>query len=172
MGKLLFLAFPALELYIMIQAGKYLGGLGVVTLVIASFLFGVWLIFRQGLQKVDEARKGLHAGRTPSQDILSGLLILLAGLLFIFPGFISDILGLCLLIPPLRGLFGTRLLNYAAQRQQKGQSGFRGMYIFRAGGAPFSQDQRRDDPQDGPHETIIDCTVEPDPAPRRNDGQA
>jgi UPF0716 protein FxsA len=167
MTKLLcIILFPALELYLLVQAGKYIGGLGVVCMVVASMFLGGWVVQHRGVQALANARQELRADHMPHEALLGDLLTLLAGVLLIFPGFLSDIAGLLLLIPPVRAFCASRLLTYFTKRQQAGQTGFQGVFIYRSG-RNFSEQTPG---QKTAEKTIIDCVAEPVDAARDSSG--
>lgn len=99
---LAFLAFPILEIGLLIRAGQMLGFWKLALLVIATALLGSAVIKRTGFAVLTKARQELDSGGHGFNPLLDGLLQITAGLLLIFPGLISDVLGLTLLIPAVR----------------------------------------------------------------------
>ncbi|HYN39465.1 MAG TPA: FxsA family protein, partial [Rhodospirillales bacterium] len=65
---------------------------------------GSILVRAQGFAIVQQARSTLHAGRFPAREVFDGACVLIGGALLMFPGFLSDALGVLLLTPPVRGL--------------------------------------------------------------------
>lgn len=107
---LAFLAFPILEIGLLIRAGQILGFWKLVVLVIATALLGSAVIKRTGFAVLTKARQELDSGGRGFNPLLDGLLQITAGLLLIFPGLISDVLGLTLLIPAVRSALITHVL--------------------------------------------------------------
>ena len=105
---LLFVAIPAGELYLMIQVGSEIGALSTVILVLATAMVGGALVRMQGFAMAWRVREAMERGETPAEAMLEGPLLLLAGVLLLLPGFVTDVVGFLLLIPPLR----QRLLLY------------------------------------------------------------
>ncbi|MEE1827928.1 FxsA family protein [Streptomyces sp. BE20] len=108
-------AWLVLEIWLLVQVGSWLGGLTVVLLLIAGAVIGGSLIKRAGLKALSAA---IEQSRDPqSQQAQTGTsLTVLAGLLLIVPGFLSDALALTLLFPPTRVLWraaGRRLADKA-----------------------------------------------------------
>jgi len=104
----LFLAFtlvPFLEIYILIKIGSYIGAFNTVMIVILTGFLGALLAKYQGLQTILRVRESLQRGEIPASEILDALLIFLAGVVLLTPGFLTDIAGLMLLIPRTRSLF-------------------------------------------------------------------
>jgi UPF0716 protein FxsA len=99
---LVFLAFPILEIGLLIRAGQSLGFWKLALLVVATALLGSAVIRRTGFAVLAKARQQLEAGGSGFNPLLDGLMQITAGLLLIFPGLISDGLGLVLLVPAVR----------------------------------------------------------------------
>jgi UPF0716 protein FxsA len=103
----LFLAFtlvPFVEIYILIKIGSYIGALNTVVVVILTGLLGALLARYQGLQIALRARESLQRGEIPGNEMLDALLILLAGIVLLTPGFLTDAAGIMLLVPRMRSL--------------------------------------------------------------------
>ena len=101
----LFLAFtiiPILEIYLLIEIGSMFGALTAVTLVILTGFLGAFLARMQGLRTLYRIQESLREGRMPSGELLDALLIVIAGLLLLTPGFLTDSAGFLLLIPATR----------------------------------------------------------------------
>jgi UPF0716 protein FxsA len=103
----LFLAFtivPFLEIYLLIKVGSYIGAFTTVMVVILTGFLGALLARYQGLQTILRIRESLQRSEIPAGDMLDALLILVAGIVLLTPGFLTDIAGLLLLIPRTRSL--------------------------------------------------------------------
>ena len=103
----LFLAFtlvPFVEIYILIKIGSYIGALNTVVVVILTGLLGALLARYQGLQTALRVRESLQRGEIPGSEMLDALLILLAGIVLLTPGFLTDAAGIMLLVPRTRSL--------------------------------------------------------------------
>ena len=101
----LFLAFtiiPIIEIYLLIKIGAMFGALTAVTLVILTGFLGAFLARMQGLQTLYRIQESLREGRMPSGELLDALLIVIAGLVLLTPGFLTDSAGFLLLIPATR----------------------------------------------------------------------
>ena len=101
---LLFIVVPIAELAVIIQVGQSLGVLSTILLLIAVSIVGAWMVKFQGLLVLMKARERLARGEMPSDELISGLAILIAGALMLTPGFITDAVGIALLIPPIRAI--------------------------------------------------------------------
>ena len=113
MGKLflLFIGLSLLELTVMIQVGTVIGALPTVVLIVLTAMVGSALVRREGLKTLLEAQQRMQLGEMPARELLGGMLLALAGLLLIVPGFVTDLLGLLLLLPPLRCRLADRLVK-------------------------------------------------------------
>ncbi len=102
---LIFTIIPLIELMILITIGSKVGVLPTVLLVIVTALVGISLARYQGLSTLSRIRHSLSAGRIPAEELLDGLFILVAAILLIAPGILTDITGILLLIPFTRNNF-------------------------------------------------------------------
>ena len=131
MPFLLFLAFPVVELYLLVKAGAVIGALNMVLWELASAALGIWAVRAQGQGAMRVVRAELAEGRIPQNPFLDGLLIFLGGILLILPGLLSDALGLLLLIPFVRRLAAIALAKRLAARQAgTGDAGASSRFIF------------------------------------------
>lgn len=104
---LLFLAFivvPIVELWVIIQVGQEIGVLPTIALLIAVSVVGTWLLKQQGLATWRRLQTALSEGRMPGDEVIDGALILFGGALLLTPGFLTDVLGLVLLVPVTRAV--------------------------------------------------------------------
>ncbi|WP_134686321.1 FxsA family protein [Brevibacillus migulae] len=99
---ILFIVVPALELWGIIAVGKVIGGWPTVLLIIATGMIGAWLAKKQGLQVMRTLQLQLSRGEMPTLTILEGALVLVGSVLLLTPGFLSDVLGLLMLLPYTR----------------------------------------------------------------------
>jgi len=102
----LFLAFtliPFLELYLLIEVGTVIGPLNTVALVLLTGITGAYLARMQGLKTMLRVRSNLQQGIMPKEDLVDALLIFIAGIVLLTPGFITDAAGLLILFPATRG---------------------------------------------------------------------
>ena len=116
MGLLLVLAFivmPIVELYVIIQVGQSIGVLETVVLLLAVAFLGSWLVKREGLRTWAAFLGAMRERRVPAKEVADGALVILGGALLLTPGFVTDVVGLLLVLPPtramVRGTVSTRL---------------------------------------------------------------
>lgn len=118
---LLFILVPIIEMTVLIKVGSHIGALATIGLVFLTAILGVTLIRKQGLETSLKAQEKMRRGELPASEVAEGLMLLFAGLCLMMPGFITDIIGGLLLIPPLRRLFAAGLLvNFIASMVKKG----------------------------------------------------
>lgn len=98
----LFVVVPILELMVIIQVGQAVGAWNTVTLLVVDSLVGAWLVKHQGLGLLRKSQVRIRNGEMPSDEIFSGVAVLFAGALMLTPGFLTDVIGLFLLVPPVR----------------------------------------------------------------------
>jgi UPF0716 protein FxsA len=98
------LLLPVVELAVMIQVGSWIGGWEMLALLVMVTFLGVWIVKQQGLGAWSRIRRDLAEGRVPGPAIVDGALILAAGVLFVIPGFVTDVMAVVLLLPPVRSL--------------------------------------------------------------------
>jgi UPF0716 protein FxsA len=129
---LLFIAIPIAELYVIIWVvGPALGAPLTILLLVADSVLGSYLMRSQGRAVWRRFNRALAEGRMPHREVLDGVLVIFGGALLITPGFITDVLGFLLLVPPTRALFrrlavkalGRRLILFRPERPDRpGQS--------------------------------------------------
>ena len=120
---LLFLVVPFVELFVLIQVGQAIGALPTIGILVVVSVVGAWLVKREGLGVLRRAQEQVQRGVVPGTELVDGVLILFAGALLLTPGFFTDVLGIALLIPPmriaLRGLASKQLSKRAALRLER-----------------------------------------------------
>jgi UPF0716 protein FxsA len=98
----LFVAVPIAELYVIIQVSHVIGVLDTIGLLLLVSIVGAWLVKREGIGVLRRAQARVNAGQVPGRELIDGILVLLAGALMLAPGFLTDCLGILLLLPPVR----------------------------------------------------------------------
>lgn len=120
---LFLLLLPLLEIAGFVVVGREIGALATVGLVILSSVAGSLLLRHQGFGVMARVRTEMDAGRDPSRQLAHGAMIVLAAILLIIPGFITDIFAILLLLPPVRD-FAWRLLKSRIVMATSFSSGF------------------------------------------------
>ena len=107
---LLFIVVPIAELYVIIQVGQWIGVVPTLVLLLADAVLGSMLLKHEGRSAWRRFNEALAARRFPGREVADGVLIVIGGTLLLTPGFITDVFGLFLLLPPTRAI-SRRLLK-------------------------------------------------------------
>ena len=127
----LFLVIPFAELAVIITVATQIGVLETIGLLILVSVVGAWLCKREGVGVVRRIRDSLDRGELPHREVVDGGLILLAGALLLTPGFLSDCLGILLLLPPTRAVARRLVLGWFSRYTVVGRAGSHGMRAVR-----------------------------------------
>lgn len=95
----IFTVIPLIELYLLLKVGSVIGVFNTIALVILTALTGAYLARRQGLETLAKIRQQLSLGTLPADELIDGVSILVASLLLVTPGLLTDAFGFSLLIP-------------------------------------------------------------------------
>jgi UPF0716 protein FxsA len=117
---LLFIALPIAELYVIIQVGQAIGLLPTLALLFLDGIVGAALARGQGRAAWQRLNLALAEGRVPAKETADGAMIILGGALLLTPGFITDVVGVLLLVPPTRALIRRGLGRMARRRMAFG----------------------------------------------------
>lgn len=124
----LFLVVPFVELFVIIQVGRAVGVVDTIAVLVLVSVVGAWLVKREGLSVLRRARERVDRGAVPGRELVDGVLILFAGALLLTPGFVTDLVAILLLVPPVRAG-----LRSAVVRQLRRRGELRDL----GGGRPF-----------------------------------
>jgi UPF0716 protein FxsA len=98
----LFIIIPIIEISVLMQVGELLGMWPTIGIVILTAWLGAKYVRQQGLATMQSVQAKMAQGEMPSSEIVTGLMLLVAGVLLVTPGFVTDIFGLLLLLPSVR----------------------------------------------------------------------
>jgi UPF0716 protein FxsA len=113
----LFVVVPFLELYIILEVvGPALGAPLTILLLAADSIIGALLFKSQGRSVWRRFNATLSEGRVPHREVIDGVLVIFGGAFLITPGFLSDIVGILLLLPPTRALIRRFLVRRLGRR--------------------------------------------------------
>tara|TARA_A100001037_G_C14584497_1_gene385945 strand:- start:76 stop:498 length:423 start_codon:yes stop_codon:yes gene_type:complete len=101
---IIFIALPALEIFLMIKIGTEIGALNTVAVIFLTAIIGIYYARIQGIQTLRSGIINLYQNKVPIYELISGASIAIAALLLIVPGFFTDLIGFLLLIPVTRNL--------------------------------------------------------------------
>lgn len=117
---LLFVGVPLLELYFLIKVGSEIGAIPTIFLTVFTAVLGGLLVRLQGFTTLLRVREALARDEVPAFDMLEGAILLVAGILLLLPGFVTDAIGFILLIPPVRRAMLLHFLRRSGMMMQGG----------------------------------------------------
>ena len=112
---IVFIAIPALEIFLLIKIGGKIGALSTVSLIFLTAVVGIYFTKIQGIKTMRSGLINLYQNKDPVYEIISGASIGIAAILLIIPGFVTDTIGFLLLIPVTRRL----LINFFIKNKNK-----------------------------------------------------
>lgn len=113
---LVLIIWPIAELLVAIQVANAIGVLSTIVLLIVTWPIGSWALRSQGRAAWQRLTTAVAERRTPAREVVDGALILVGGMLLIIPGFITDLIGVSMLLPPTRALYRGLLTRNARSR--------------------------------------------------------
>ncbi len=112
----LFLVVPLVEVLVIVQVGQVVGAWQTVALLVLISAVGGWLVRREGRRAWRGLQGALRGGRAPERELADGAMVLVGGTLLLTPGFLSDVVGVLLVLPPTRALLRGALLRWLTRR--------------------------------------------------------
>ena len=113
---LLFTVVPLVELFLLVEIGSLIGVAPTIAIVIVTGFIGAWLARRQGLNVLKRLNEDLAKGGLPTDALIDGLLILIAGAVLLTPGLLTDAFGFFLLVPQGRALIRSSVAKVFAKK--------------------------------------------------------
>ena len=113
---ILFIALPIAEIYVIVQVGQAIGILPTLAILLLDGFLGAALARSQGQTTWARFNRAFSEGRVPARETFDGAMIILGGALLLAPGFITDVVGFLLLIPPTRALLRGGVARLARRR--------------------------------------------------------
>ncbi|VUD40292.1 hypothetical protein TDB9533_00075 [Thalassocella blandensis] len=99
-----FLLMPIIEIYVLLKVGGVIGVFNTVILVVLTAIIGVMLLKQQGISTLARAQQKMQSGALPAKEMVEGIFLAVGGALLLTPGFVTDTIGFCCLIPGVRQL--------------------------------------------------------------------
>jgi UPF0716 protein FxsA len=134
---LIFILVPIAELYVIIKVGEAIGLVPTLALLVADALLGSMLLRQQGRAAWVRFNRALAENRLPHKEVFDGVLIIMGGALLLTPGFLTDVVGLILLIPPTRAAVRALAARRVSRRMARG-----GVTFWTVGRSPRPPRQR------------------------------
>ena len=119
----IFIVVPLAELYVIFKVGEAIGVPLTILLLAADSLIGSLLLKSQGRAVWRRFSETMAAGRMPHREVLDGVMVIFGGAFLITPGFITDVIGLFLLLPPTRAIARRLVVRLAGGRMWIGIAG-------------------------------------------------
>jgi UPF0716 protein FxsA len=113
---LLFIVLPLAELFVILKVGDLIGAVPTILLLAADSVLGAMLLRSQGGRVWTRFREALERGDVPHREVIDGVLVIFGGAFLITPGFLTDIVGILLLLPPSRAAFRAWLIRRLGKR--------------------------------------------------------
>lgn len=148
---IMMILLPIIDIASLVEAGRLIGTWPTVASVVVAVAIGIIIVSNQGVSIAAQAHDSLRQGQFPAQQIFDGACVLVAGLLFLFPGFVSDALGLALLLPFLRRTLWKLLGNHL----KRGGN----FYYWRSDGSGSPDPTQKSPVIDGEYEPIGDSPL-------------
>jgi UPF0716 protein FxsA len=144
----LFIILPIVEIVVLIQIGVASRWWVPIAIVVAAGIVGAALARREGWKALERIREDVRSGQMPADSLIDGFLVLLAGILFVLPGLLTDVVGIVLLFPPSRLLVKRGVAAWFKRNVDVHVGRIKGGYWPNSGG-PTAQE----------HDKIIDARV-------------
>ncbi len=117
---LLFIIVPLIEIYGFITIGGFIGAGWTILLILTTAALGITIIRQQGLTSLRTAQQKMDRGEIPLSEMIHAVFLLIAAALLLTPGFFTDSIGFCLLVPPFRAglmmIFFAKFVDYYSKR--------------------------------------------------------
>ncbi|EPJ47171.1 MAG: hypothetical protein OFPI_32390 [Osedax symbiont Rs2] len=148
---IIFIVIPIVEITLLINVGQLIGAWYTIALVLLSAFVGVNMLRHQGLATLGRAQQKMQQGEMPQQEMVEGLVLAVGGALLITPGFVTDIIGFCCLIPLTRIGFIKIVSSRFKHKMSAGISGLSGYSNQQSGGMKenYSSDFSRQGAEQG-----------------------
>ncbi|WP_460852111.1 FxsA family protein [Nocardioides montaniterrae] len=116
-----------------IKVGSWIGLWPTIALLLLDSVIGTWLIRREGARAWRALNERVQTGRVPHRELADGALVVLGGALMLSPGFVTDVIGILLILPVTRPLFRRLVISYAGSRATTYATGRASAYTTRGG---------------------------------------
>ncbi len=121
-------AVPLIEIAVIATVASYIGIWWTILALLVISVFGATLMKREGMGVLRRSRRVIEAGKVPGRELVDGAMIVTGGALMLTPGFVTDVVGLCFLLPPVRAVvwrvvvprLPIRVVNAAGQSVGRG----------------------------------------------------
>ena len=108
---------PIVEIALLVHVGDIIGGWNTIGFVLLTAFVGAYLVKREGISTLTQAQQKMQQGTMPGNEMAQGLLLVIAGVLLVTPGFVTDAVGFLFTLPPTRKLLAKYLMAKMANSQ-------------------------------------------------------
>ena len=126
----LFIIIPIIEIALLIQVSDVIGGVATIALVVITAILGAKMVKQQGMGALQNAQTQMAQGQMPAKELFTGICVIIAGVLLLTPGIMTDVFGLLLLTPAIRNKLAAGLASQATVRMSTG---------MQQGASPYTQ---------------------------------
>ena len=133
----LFVLIPIVEIAVLVHVGELIGAWPTIAIVIITAWLGAKNVRQQGIATLTSVQNKMAQGQMPSDEIVHGLMLLVAGILLVTPGFVTDAFGLSLLVPAVR-----KGIVAAVQKQMLASQNVHASFHFNGQQSPFGQEEK------------------------------
>jgi UPF0716 protein FxsA len=113
---LIFALVPVIELSLLIKIGSIIGTLNTIIIVILTAIIGAYLVKLEGLGVMYRIQQNMQEGIFPAEELINGMMILIAGALLLTPGFFTDVIGFLMVFPVSRNLIKRIARHYIEKK--------------------------------------------------------
>jgi UPF0716 protein FxsA len=99
---------PIVEIYLFIEIGTMIGSIPTILSIFATAIVGSFLLKKQGRETIENLKRNMETMKPPIKEVFDGGCLILSGILLLTPGFFTDFIGFCLLIPSVRDFLRTK----------------------------------------------------------------
>lgn len=178
---ILFAVLPILEIALLVNVGSIIGGWNTIGLVILTAFIGAYFVKREGISTLQTAQAKMQRNEVPGKELVEGLMLVIAGVLLVTPGFITDIFGFMFALPGSRHLIAAQVSKHMKMRvvvpgmgpdmsggfgQNPFNQGTDGQNPFHGGHNPFNGGQNGQENQDNVFEGEYTDNTTQDPNKR------
>lgn len=118
---LLFALVPVIELSLLIKVGSIIGTLNTIAIVILTAVIGAYMVRLEGLGVMYRIQQNMQEGVFPAEELIDGMMILVAGALLLTPGFFTDVIGFLMVLPVSRNFLKRIARHYIEKKMSSGE---------------------------------------------------
>ncbi len=124
---LIFALIPVIELSLLIKIGSVIGTLNTIIIVILTAIIGAYMVKLEGIGVLYRIQQNMQQGIFPAEELINGVMILIAGALLLTPGFFTDIIGFLMVFPASRNVLKRIAKRYIERKISSGEIGIHGL---------------------------------------------